>query len=374
MKILIITLYLFEENQIEYFNPQSIGLGRALAEQGHEVSVYSFERMNGQASTDTTLMKGLTHHQVPAKGLGHNVLGITDCLDPDFDMALCFSDIQLSYKRLFLWCQKYKIPLYPYVGAIRSRQDKMLKRLLMDRIAERNLRLYRKQLVFAKTTDVQKQLKSNSVNAALATVGLDITCTHKLLGEKDLLSVKKEFNYRPKDTVLLFVGRMVNEKRPLEMLDIFNELHQSNPDYKLIMIGQGDLKSKVANKIKTLKLNDSIKMVDIVPNNQMWKYYNTSSFYINLNIGEIFGMAILEAMYYKCHVVARRAPGPDIIITNGHDGHICDNNSEIIQAINKGIDPLLAEKAHEKIVREFTWGNTAKVILNSIKKYEGRRK
>lgn len=41
----------------------------------------------------------------------------------------------------------------------------------------------------------------------------------------------------------------------------------------------------------------------------MWEIYEMSDYYLNMNKGEIFGMAIMEAVYYKTSVAAILRPG-----------------------------------------------------------------
>ena len=87
--------------------------------------------------------------------------------------------------------------------------------------------------------------------------------------------------------------------------------------------------------------------------------------FVNLNQQEIFGMAILEAMYYGCKVVAWEAPGPSYIIENGVDGVLCSTDDEIINGIlNISID---SNTMHNKIVSQFTWQSTADKMFEVIK-------
>jgi len=374
MKIAIVTLVLIEENQLDYYNPQSIGLARAIAKVGNNVSVYSIEETDRKSKRTTKLMNNLTLYQIPAKGIGRNSIGFTKYLDYGYDVVICFSDIQLGYKSIVKWCKKNDITLYPYVGVIKSRQDSKIKRFLMEIIAKRNINLYRKQLVFAKTEKVYSELKDRMIKSIIATVGLDMNCMKEPSIDMDITEIKQALGFHQVDEVILFVGRLVNEKRPLELLDIFHKLSQENPNYKLCMIGQGELEDKVLNKIEKLGLKQSVCLVDLVPNNMMWRYFKISSYYVNLNLGEIFGMAILEAMFYNCRVVARRAPGPEMIITNKVDGYLCDNDIEIVQCIIKDNVKSMGELAHDKILKKFTWENTAEIMLSIIQKQLNAKK
>lgn len=86
---------------------------------------------------------------------------------------------------------------------------------------------------------------------------------------------------------------------------------------------------------------------------------------INFNPNEIFGMAILEAMYHNVTIVARHAPGPDCIIENGRSGFLCNSVEEIAQTILSG---KKVQNARKRIIEYFTWESTAKkfwIIYNT---------
>ena len=87
--------------------------------------------------------------------------------------------------------------------------------------------------------------------------------------------------------------------------------------------------------------------------------------FVNLNRPEIFGMAILEAMYYSCKVVALKAPGPDLIIENGKSGWLVRYDEEVIEKIMDNSD--ISKEAHMRVIDEFTWESSAKKILKAVK-------
>ena len=165
--------------------------------------------------------------------------------------------------------------------------------------------------------------------------------------------------------MILFIGRLVEEKQPLRMVDIFKKLKEKDDRYKLLMVGIGPLKEEVDKKIDENNLAVDILQIDKIMNSEIWELYRLAECFVNLNQQEIFGMAILEAMYYGCKVVAWHAPGPNLIIENGISGYLVSSEEEMIQMISKkDIDVTVA--AHKIIKEKFTWMSTAKRILKNI--------
>ena len=132
------------------------------------------------------------------------------------------------------------------------------------------------------------------------------------------------------------------------------------------MVGTGNLKNTVVTKIKEMELEDAVQMVERIPNKDIWELYRLADVFVNLNQQEIFGMAILEAMYYGCRVIAWEAPGPKFIIEDGKSGYLVRNDNEIIKRI--GEISLNEEEIRKRILEMFTWENSAKTIAEILKR------
>ena len=148
------------------------------------------------------------------------------------------------------------------------------------------------------------------------------------------------------------------------MIEIFSKIREKDSNYKLLMVGTGELKESVESQVKELNLIDSVQTLDSIPNCDIWELYCIAYSFVNLNRQEIFGMALLEAMYYGCKVVAYNAPGPNLIIENGKSGWLVQEDEEIIDKIMDETD--ISKEAHRRVIDEFTWENGAKKIYGII--------
>ena len=64
------------------------------------------------------------------------------------------------------------------------------------------------------------------------------------------------------DTLVIgHIGRFVAQKNHTFLIDIFNEVHKKNNNSILLLAGQGPLKEEIENKVKELKLNDSVRFL-----------------------------------------------------------------------------------------------------------------
>lgn len=352
MKLGVITLSRSEAKQNQYYNAQDMGLARALKEKGHWVTVYRLTKdFEGE-----NLTEGIRIVSVKAGGFGRQSLCGFDFLEKDLERLICFSDNQISYPSLFEWCVKNKVQLLPYVGVIQSNSSKKPIQMLTNAMVERNLKRYRRQKVYGKTPDILEDLrKKGCLDTALVPVCLDM---HRLKADYESFEkgeLRKEWGFHREEKVILFIGRLEPEKEPLEMLEIAADLAQKNEDYKLLIVGKGSLEAVIRGKADELGLTDKVTLLPQVPNQDIWKLYRISDCFVNLNHHEIYGMSILEALYYNCPVVAWSAPGPEFILNHGEAGRLCKDSDEIKKAVGEVCEKNGADKTKEYLLGRLSW-------------------
>ena len=348
-----------------YYNVQEIGLAKELDRFFEEVIVYKAIYFNEAYSVEK--IKGSKNsllHLIPTRKIGNNGLIDLNKLDTRLDCLIySSSDLQLALPKVEKWCIKNNIQLLPYIGVVESHSENRLKKLIMEITFYRNIKVYKNVLCLVKNPQVKKKLLKYGINdCEVIPVGLDLDLLNSDYKEANVVELKEKWGYTPNDRVLLFIGRLVPEKEPLQLIEIYEKLTRKDDSFKLLIVGDGFLKLEVKKLITEKELNEKITIVEKIPNFKIWELYRMAEAFINLNRREIFGMAILEAMYYECKVVAWEAPGPNYIITTNRDGIICNTENEIINAIFKK-DEKLKLNSHKTILERFTWKELVKHIL-----------
>lgn len=352
-----------------YYNSQEVGLAKELSRNNCSVTIFKLVSNTENIEIDI-INKKCKINYIPAKRIGVNGI-ISDfnmINNEQIDKLICFSDIQIIVKKLYMYCIENHIEFIPYIGAIESSSRNLIVKHLMNVFKRQNIKIYKRcNKVMAKTPEVIKKLQSYGINGSiLSPVGLDFELMNQEFENVNSILLRKELGYGEEDKIVLFIGRLEEQKNPLLAIEIMKNILSKDNSFKMIMIGNGSLKDKVLEEIDN-GLEDKINFIDKISNNEIWKYYRISNCFINLNEEEIFGMAILESMYYKCPVIAVKAPGPDYIISNGDTGILVDNldKEKITEAIldeNKKLD-YIKEKTNEYIKNNFSWEACSKNIL-----------
>lgn len=364
MKIGILVLSIGNFGNKGFYNMQEVGHAKALSKLFSSVQVYRLVDRSQEKLVE--LIEGCPNawaHFLPSKQIGSNGLPDLSALDPDLDVLILCADTQLAVPQVSRWAKRNGVRLIPYIGVIESHSTSKIKKLVIDSLFRRNLAVYRKHHCLVKTPKVKEGLTQLGVDhVTVAPVGLDLSLLKQDFTRTDVAALKQKYGYAAEDKVLLFIGRMIEEKQPLRMVRLFAEAHRRDSTYKLLMVGTGELKEAVTTAVEAQGIAAQVQFIDRIPNKDIWELYRIADSFVNLNQQEIFGMAILEAMYYGCKVVAWKAPGPSYIIEDGVSGCLEDSDDGILEAIaEKTIAP---EAAHERIINHFTWDKTAEKVLS----------
>ncbi|ARR03108.1 glycosyltransferase, family 1 [Campylobacter vicugnae] len=133
-------------------------------------------------------------------------------------------------------------------------------------------------------------------------------------------------NYSQK--VVVSIGRLSKEKGFLRLIDIWKLIQDSKEfkDWKLHIVGDGELKEKIENKIRDLNLTNSIILKPFTKDVE--SEYLSASIYAMTSHFEGFGMVLIEAQSYALPTISFDiATGPRDIIENDKSGYLIEDNN-----------------------------------------------
>lgn len=89
------------------------------------------------------------------------------------------------------------------------------------------------------------------------------------------------------------VGRFSQQKNQIELIDIFSELLKINTEFMLLLIGDGELKSKVIEKCRQNKISDKVIILDSKSN--IYEYYQAMDLFVMPSLFEGLPIVGIEA-------------------------------------------------------------------------------
>lgn len=186
---------------------------------------------------------------------------------------------------------------------------------------------------------------------------------HSKQSQANIKELKFNLNIQNDAVVLLFVGTIQAQKRPLTAIRILKELLDNGQNVILLMAGRCSDKSRqeLSELINKLYLTDHIQILGY--REDIGHLMTISDILIAPAVNEGFGRSIIEAMKYELPVVASNSGGHSEIIKDNLNGILCPPDS--LTSFSDAIMRLLDDKVlYSKIVKEAV--NFANVRFNPI--------
>ncbi|WP_291325427.1 glycosyltransferase [Desulfovibrio sp. UCD-KL4C] len=145
----------------------------------------------------------------------------------------------------------------------------------------------------------------------------------------------EEQNFHFPDRFILFAGRLEPQKQVDKLITVFSMLKREER-LKLVIAGDGSLRSKIERQISDLKLENEVQLLGKISNVQ--QVATKASCFVLTSKFEGFPNVLLEVMGVGCPVVAFDCEtGPSEIIRDGKDGFLVpvDNLTMLKEKIEK---------------------------------------
>ncbi|MCC6724502.1 MAG: glycosyltransferase family 4 protein [Saprospiraceae bacterium] len=158
--------------------------------------------------------------------------------------------------------------------------------------------------------------------------------------EKLRSNLRTELGIAQDDVVLINVGKLVRHKRQVDILKALELMQRSDSDTRncrLLVIGSGEDKDFLENHVAKLKPG-SVRFVDFVKPKDLVAYYAASDIYILSSEHDPHSLAVTEATYMRCAVIASDKcglSGPTDDVQPGKNGFefSCGDIAELAQKI-----------------------------------------
>lgn len=362
MKVLVVVTMTNNFGKKGTYNSQEIGLARGLTELGHEVIVYKCVVSEEEEGEEQINPRARIFY-IKCNYFGSNGFMSTQLLDKSADILIQFADLQLSVPVLYRWTKKNDVKYIPYVGITWSQSPNKITKMFIEILARRNFKIYKNCGCVAKNISVAEHLKSKGISdIRIAPVCVDLEQVNRDCFNVNRNNLRAKWKVPIDARVILYVGRLEKDKRPIEFIHMLKNLEKTA---FAVMIGTGVLLGEVRKEIQRMNLDNQILIIERIPNKEMWQFYLMSDLFVNLNKTEIWGMALLEAMFYQVGIIASDAPGPNCIIEDRKTGFIAKSDDELLELMKIYPYPeKMRLAAFERVTTVFQWKTSAKIFMN----------
>lgn len=355
------------------YNLQEVGLGTAFCKAGYDFDLIYYSKKNkdqvikvGDRTLTILWRKGI---KILRTGI-YPFLYKNSFLE-NYDIVITSEYSQITsyivakkHNNVYL----YNGPYYnmfkiPFIEPI---YDRMFCKKINERVKK----------TFCKTQMAADYIRKKGItNTEIVGVGLDVSKFEK---ENQIESeTQRLLDKMHKHRNILYVGSIIPRKNVEFLLKVFVELKKQDDSYKdiqLVIVGKGD--TLYINKCKSLITDDIEKSViwcDFIKNAQLKFVYQAAQLFMLPSIHEIFGMVLLEAMYFGLPVISSNSAGGGTLINNGDNGVIIEGFdeelwvSETIKILDSDyIANKLGSNAAKTIHNRFLWDRISEKMISCI--------
>lgn len=378
MKVLIIRNYpSYVDVKHNTYNIQEVGLAKALIKKGNKTDIVFW---TDKEEKEEIIQFDDKYEFKVFYRKGKNILknawySHIDQLISNYDIIQCceYNQIQSWY-----WAKKYKNKTIIYHGPYYSKFNKrynLICKIFDVFFLKRYIKLNTKFIV---KSELARQFLLNkgidNDNICVAGVGID---TEVLKTEnKCEIDLYNDMKKDKSELKLLYIGKIEPRRNPKFLIDILKKLIEKNCSVHLYIIGNGE--SKYVHQINEYakKYNKYITWIDRCEQRYLSSIYEQADVFLLPTSYEIFGMVLLEAMYYGCIVITTNNGGSSTLIENYKDGIIIDDMKslnwadEIIKIKgNKEALEKMSLEAKNKISNKYLWDNLVNTFLKQYTKF-----
>lgn len=373
MKVLIIVTSANKRSEFsnKTYNEQEVGLAKELIRRGVECAIAFYGGKNEKHETVTCGEFQIEMYLLKGKDfLKTSVFADYTDLFNKYDILM---PISYDHYETYNIARKYPEKTVVYHGTYFSKFNKRynLKCRLFDLVLVPEYK--RLNTLFVTKNILAKDFLNNKGlnNTSVIGVGFDREQIEKSEIYTSKVSEQIKAFKEKENKIILYIGRIEPRRNILFLLEMFNRIKKKT-DAKLIIIGNGKekYKKRCFAMIEKYGISEDIIYCERLEQKYLPIIYKMSDIFVLPTSYEIFGMVILEAMYFGTPVLTTLNGGSDILIKNEISGYILPKLDAEIWA-NKTVEILkkdnsqLMKAAHDNIINHFTWDVLAEKFIEA---------
>ena len=167
--------------------------------------------------------------------------------------------------------------------------------------------------------------------------------------EKENNTIRKKLQIPDHVVVIGNVGRLSDQKNPLEWIHIAHRLSKEMENVIFLLVGDGPLRLDIEEEIKKLKLSEKVILTGLTRDVQ--SYLSIMDVFLITSLWEGLPRTVLQAMAMGIPVVAYKSGGIPEVVNDGISGYLC-NPGDTDEMMKKTIlllkNPIMREEMGRK--------------------------
>lgn len=262
-----------------------------------------------------------------------------------FDIYVLNGYAQFTEMRTIRYCRRKKIPYIFYINGGVIKKESFLKKKLKSHYIK-GACAYLCPDEQSKKYLVHYGVKEENITLYPYSSVYEKELVKAPLSKEEKLSLRKELGL-PEGTLYVSSGFFIERKNFLQLIDVYSKLKEPST---LLLIGEGEQKTLLENRIKELGLSN-VLLMDFVEHEKLLRILSCCDAFLFLSKEDIYGHVIEEAFTQALPVMSSKKVNAALhLIEDGMNGKLVDLEDEegILKAMKEVLNPSFPEKCLEK--------------------------
>lgn len=172
--------------------------------------------------------------------------------------------------------------------------------------------------------DIRSYLVNNGVDRALF--------SQKATPEQ-IEALSKSLKLQKEDIPVLFVGRLAQEKRALQLVSTLVKAMRQEKNLLGLVVGEGNDLPELQKIAAEAGLEGRFIFTGAIPHSEISSYYALSKIYCTLSLSEVQPMTVIEALISALPLVARQDLAYSGMVRPNENGFLADTDEEAAQKL-----------------------------------------
>jgi glycosyltransferase involved in cell wall biosynthesis len=233
---------------------------------------------------------------------------------------------------------------------------------VLPRILDRADKIIVTSWDYARASNIKERLKLEPEKFVVIPCGVNHLLYKPRYEDKSLVAKYDLYGKR----VILFVGALDKAHYFKGVNVLIQAVHQlaSRDDFKVLVVGDGSLRSGYASLVDNFGLSKKIVFLGTLPDNELARYYSLADIFVlpSIDKSEAFGLVALEAMSSGVPVIASDLPGVRSVVEKRKTGLLvkpgsASNLAEMIKYLlaNPRLAKTMGQAGRAKVLADYTW-------------------
>jgi len=186
--------------------------------------------------------------------------------------------------------------------------------------------------------------------------------------------LQKEMGLSENKNVILFVGKLIDKKRPFDLLEAYSKLTNKENVY-LIFVGDGNLKKDLEYYVQQKNLIN-VHFVGFKNQTEIPIYYTIADILVLPSGGETWGLVVNEAMNFGLPIIVSNLVGcSEDLVKHGKNGFIFEvgNTEQLSNYLNILVEDEKLRKSFGEqsitIIKKYSYSEIENQLIKALEIY-----